>query len=285
MSHNHLYRLNDMQKIFSIVCGLTLLLLSSYANATIVGRVTSVKSTQAPITGVDVWVLNYEIDIVPTTNTAPNPCLNDKNCVIVVGLEYRANDIVRDNVVQMYSKCTEEAKTVGELETCLLTTVGYKFPLARRYNNVSQTPQGCLTLFYGKFGGRDAYPIPGAICGIVPPPGYGCSMPDSLELDHGMVQTSALNGHTVSSQLLISCNTNVSARLYLQSEDGEHINLDKSLSSSLTIDQQGMTATGVPLKLSTGDKTINVSSKLILSGTSPTSGVHSGSGILILGMD
>ncbi len=72
--------------------------------------------------------------------------------------------------------------------------------------------------FSGAYPTGSAISLPGASCGIAPPPGVECNI-SLQDIDHGVLKPSAINGSTKSETGQLICNAGVTAKLTLGSGD------------------------------------------------------------------
>nr|WP_162790956.1 hypothetical protein [Enterobacter roggenkampii] len=194
-----------------------------------------------------------------------------------------------------------EAATVGELGICLRDKLSndpnhigavhtyLTLPYSTRGIHTGSTvTQECVGVFYniGSSHIEKGTPLPGSVCGIAPPPYGACRIPDSIELDHGILSPEDVNGNSVSTQFIIDCNMPLDAKIYVNMPENEYIPLgDSGIKSALKINQQSIVnGSGVAVNLSTGVNNINISSTL--SATSNViAGSYQGQSIIVLAVD
>ncbi|CAI1844088.1 Uncharacterised protein [Serratia marcescens] len=171
-----------------------------------------------------------------TNDVTPNPvygCIS--NCTLAIG--FKGNEVG----YQMDFKEIITSKTLGELAGHFARR-GY---LNRQYTSREgqDTKGGCFYLGYftkaGEGSGYDLAPLPGGMT-CVPPeidPLFCNISEPQLELNHGMLRSDQINGHTVSTQLHVKCNSNFKVRIMASDRSGSiYFNGLKGFRSELQVD-------------------------------------------------
>ncbi len=125
------------------------------------------------------------------------------------------------------------------------------------------------------WGGRGVASVPVPVSWGVTP--TTCSVLDSVTFDHGNIATGTVQ-HTAEQPLRISCTGKTTGSLSLQGSTNDRITLRNSgLSSLITVNGEKL---GTTLKLKKGSNSLSVGS--LLTGTTTSPGIRSGSGVLVL---
>lgn len=111
-----------------------------------------------------------------------------------------------------------------------------------------------------------------------------CSLPSSVEFQHGTLNSKNVNGNALSKNLIITCTgkaaVNISVGASTNSNDGV-ISLGSGISSLIKVNNS---AGHTNLNLNSGSNSVGLSSVLSSSGGAK-SGTYKGTGVLTLGMD
>lgn len=234
------------------------------------------------------------------SDATPNPCYNHRGCAVGIDHRHMANGQGGTPSAIWEEGCVPLAKTVGELGECLRDQrsragtandnaydVNLVLPFtAKTHHSGDALTQECVGIFYnlrGAFYG-DWDPMTGSICGIAPPPVGACGMPDSLELNHGTLKASDVDGSKASAQIIIDCNMPIAAQLHLSLMSNNALPLgDGSIRSAISMNQQPMTDRGIDIDLKTGGNVVSVDSVLSAAGK-PASGDFVGQGVVVLSL-
>lgn len=239
-------------------------------------------------------IYEYSIDSwEPDSNALANPCYDNSSCVI--GVSHRhGSDGTGSGMdpsatwTAMKYKCIFQAKDMNELRECLIKS-GLSFPKTGTVNHLGDVvTDECVGLFY-KFSGitvdSDLLLLPGSVCGLAPPPTGGCTLPESVTLDHGVLSSNNISGNTVSHSIEIQCNKEIDGKLYIEGLDNGVLDLgDNSIYSTLSINNTPVTDSGIHIGLVIGNNSVQIKSILATNGT-PTTGNHQGQAIMILALE
>lgn len=254
--------------------------------ATIFSHITDAEATYGG--GVD---YSFSIDSwEPDANPAANPCYENTSCV--VGVSHRHNADGSGNYIipsarwsAMKVPCISQAQDMNELRECLLKN-GLSIPLTGTLTHVGDSlTEECVGLFSGGLLSTEATALPGSICGIAPPPTGGCTLPESVTLDHGTLSSNNISGNTISKEITIECTKEIDGRLYVEGLDNGVLDLgDSSIYSTLSINNTNVTNSGVAVDLIIGNNSLQIKSTLSVNGT-PSVGTHQGQGVMILALE
>lgn len=174
---------------------------------------------------------------------------------------------------------------MNELRECLFKN-GLSIPLTGTVIHIGQSlTEECVGLFSGEMLATETTLLPGSVCGIAPPPTGGCTLPESVTLDHGTLSTNNISGNTISQEITIECTKQIDGRPYIEGLDDGVLDLgDNSIYSTLSINNTKVTDRGVAVNLLIGENSLQIKSTLSVNGT-PSAGSHLGQGIMILALE
>ncbi|NGH10026.1 hypothetical protein G5643_15085 [Serratia marcescens] len=139
--------------------------------------------------------------------------------------------------------------------------------------------------FSGEYPTGSAISLPGASCGIAPPPGVECNI-SLQDIDHGVLKPSAINGSTKSETGQLICNAGVTAKLTLGSGDSVHL-----YSNGVNIIDSEVYINDVKVG---GDKSVTITAingitpiiikSVLHSVSSPMGGEFSGSSVILMSL-
>lgn len=236
---------------------------------------------------------NYSIDVW-TDDPTPNPCFGDDRCYISINHRHYSDGRGGDATEYWYSRdepCIETAATMTDLRECLQGKVSnngvpFNLPMTgiARHSGGSSRVEECVGLFWSSRKHDHGTLLPGSVCGLAPPPVGACSLPSSINLDHGNLSESAIQNSTATQSLLIDCNRELLGQLFIEGlSNGKLIMDDGSITSILSIEGDNIGESGKAVDLVTGQNTLEIKSTLQLTGK-PTAGKHQGQAILILAL-
>ena len=258
--------------------------------------------TSEPFGNVYVYTADFVLEWDYSDTTA-NPCYLKGSCYLQ---PYLVKDGAWQNHVlahpqslhSKYRPCITTSPTLGALGQCL---DGYSVPSATSnpgsvitfsssthliYKFYSSVPPAnyCFKIwvFGGDWGTQDLGTISG-VCGIAPPPIGICSTPDSIDLDHGMVNSKFTSSTILSEQFNVECNQDMTATIILSGLNNGRLKLTDNLESELKIN--GYQADKTPnLNFKAGSNSINITSELINSGI-VTGGEYQAQAIMTLAIE
>lgn len=243
------------------------------------------------------------------SDTTKNPCYLWKKCRVVPYL-YKDGVFMGHVLADMqtvdsdYRPCIASSPTLGALGECLIgytvrgatmieggeiafsnpTHIPYRFYSTSIVNNLGGycfkfTMMGQRS---ANVGSSDLGVIP-SVCGIAPPPIGICSTPDSIDIDHGVVNSKFTSSTILSEQFNIECNQDMTATIILSGLKNGRLKLTDNLESELKIN--GYQADQTPnLNFKAGSNSINITSELINSGVI-TGGEYQAQAIMTLAIE
>lgn len=233
---------------------------------------------------------------------APNPCYKLPYCTIA--LSHRHFSDGRSGSIQTgwrgsKTPCILSSRTIGELGICLrdnpssfgASDEGSESGVRLRIPYVGITDhtggavtQECVGIFYApnavSSSAQKLLMLPGSVCGIAPPPAGACKMADNLEINHGVLDVTEVNGASAESILNIDCNQNIPAKIYLDNTEGT-ISLSDDIKSVITANGVSV-KDGAKVNLAQGANSIKIRSQLAVSSSPISGGEFQGNGVLIL---
>lgn len=252
--------------------------------------------------------LYYNFHIIvewDTSDATANPCLVSPTkwrvtkCELRVQIAASGSTFIYPSLNSVTSDCMIQVNTLGELGTCLSgstyiasagianVVLGEKtsFNFLSEYFKEGSNP--CVSIFYRTItfgGGGDSWTtLPNQVCGLMPPPIGVCSTPDSIEFDHGTVNTNFDTSELVKS-FNIECNMDLSAGITLSMLDNSsRMKLGDNLYSTLMIND-AVISNANKMNLKTGANNFKMTSRLSKTGEIKN-GDYSGQTVMILFMD
>ncbi|MES3576147.1 MrpH family fimbial adhesin [Enterobacter cloacae] len=233
---------------------------------------------------------------------ASNPCYKLPACTIAISHRHYSDG--RSGSIQTGWRgskvpCILSSRTIGELGICLRDNAssfgaadeGSESGIRLNIPFVSTTlhsggavTQECVGIFYATHAVASSEQklimLPGSVCGIAPPPAGACKMADNLEINHGVLDVTEVNGASAESVLNIDCNQAIPAKIYLDNTEGT-ISLSDDIKSIITANGAGV-KDGAKINLAQGANSIRIRSQLTTSSLSVGSGEFQASGVLIL---
>jgi len=228
----------------------------------------------------------------------PNPCYGNNSCSVMINHRHKEDNTGGDAHSAWWGGCVSTSRSVTELGECLASTepkfkAGSGGKLITPF--ISQTRhlgpvvvKECVGMFWAlNYATRGGGLLPGSVCAEAPPPLVKCDFINNIEIEHGQVSSSELDGHNANQTLNISCTSDAQSTIYLVGGSDGRLVLDensKKLYSQLTLNGIVMRGEGVPLHLNKGLNDINVGSRIMYLGNLESGGQFSASGILVLSL-
>lgn len=241
-----------------------------------------------------------------TDDPSPNPCYGKQTCAIAIDHRHTNAGVNGENTIiaGWYSSslpCIVSSVKMTDLRDCMLgqpatysnvteevpSNKGVPFTLPYRaleWHRGNPVTQECVGLFWAsKFGNQTMHLLPGSVCGIVPPPIGACGMSNNIEIDHGSLPVSAVDGNLASTTFPVDCNKKVSIKFYVRGLENDRLPLNSGsgIYSQLTLNDNLISEQGVVINLLQGENILKLNSKLISDGK-VISGEHKGQGVLIM---
>lgn len=256
----------------------------------------------------DITTYDFVIDQW-TNDSSPNPCYG-VGCYISVSHLHNNNGDAGYSMGTVTSSavpCIKEAATMNDLRSCVMGKVLRRprgsenpgslnksvlsLPLTGRANHMGEIATSeCVGLFYnmGKIFSDAASGgtlLPGSVCGVAPNPVYSCSLPTVINLDHSTVSAGEVNGSTTSQKINVNCTGDLSLSIFLQGLENNKIRLGSSeIFSTISLDGDPITESGLKKKFKTGDNNYTIKSTLS-TNTLPSAGSYKWQGVMLLAID
>lgn len=231
----------------------------------------------------------YTIDSWTDDNN-PNPCFGLPDCEISINHRHFEDGTGATPSIEWRGGCVVTSETMNALKQCLTSSDSPGIVLSLPYSSVFShygpaVTQECVGLFYGDFGSSEKgwKILPGSVCGIAPPPVGACSLQDSLTLDHGVLTSDTADGNTVSANLNIDCNQDLTAKVALVNAEEGIVMDNGNIISRIFVNEISLTEGPATVNLQTGSNSLLVKSKLQI--LNPTTGSYQASGVLVLTID
>lgn len=270
-------------------------------SATIFSYFDSIKTVSTPIVG-GVYKVYYGDLVIDWdyTDQTKNPCSGYISCTLDMAL-YSTNGALDSwlsyPITTKHRPCMTDAKTLGELGQCLegyttqpgLAIDTFTFSNPTHVNvrfgpreNVVVCVRMSLSGVKDAWGTQQLGTIP-TVCGIAPPPVGVCSTPDSIDFDHGTINSNYSNGNLLTNTFNVECNQALTAQINLYGLEDSKLKLTDGLSSALKIN--GYNADNTPsFNLNAGGNSFNITSELIKSGA-VTAGDYQAQTVMVLTID
>jgi len=240
----------------------------------------------------------YNIFAWDESDETPNPCYKDTGCRIWIGVTIdKAGS--SNNVAAAYwsaantsNRWISNAATMGELGAAFKTNAGLPQTGTIQRSAASYIVakvKNCVGIFYkndfasiGYYSGGEL--MPNSICGEAPTPYGRCSfVEDSINLDHGTVARSQLDGHEVSINVTMSCDYESTVGIYVLSGDNLPLRDDGSLYSEIYINNV-LGTDGLSMSATAGEHSLTFKSKLRTNGT-VAAGEFSASTVAVINLE
>ncbi|MCW9689561.1 hypothetical protein [Proteus terrae] len=234
------------------------------------------------------FVMEYWTEIGYT----PNPCKSlglSRSCYIQINHFHRLPNIGGTKTERRVAwKCNvdlQHLNSMAEIRDVAMNQCGLSLPFSGYSDHLGKPKvDECIAFFMTKsFDDGSGFMVPGGVCGIAPPPEGKCAFVSSnLNISHGVLDVTQVNGNEAEEQFALICNEDMPVKI-TSSMDDHFLNLkpDGSIRSFLTLN-------GSPASIGTRVDTIknqyvyvNIKSKLQTYGT-PSLGNFSGTTTLVL---
>ncbi|HIF2548589.1 TPA: hypothetical protein ACXZLZ_004148 [Salmonella enterica] len=244
-----------------------------------------------------------------TDDPTPNPCYGESTCAIAIDHRHTdAGNNGKHSVLAGWEStglpCITKSITMTDLRECMWgkpatysdigldpgSGIGTRFTLpflGEEGHSGMTITQECVGLFWGtSFDGESMRLLPNSVCGIAPPPIGSCGMPGSIEIDHGSLPASSVDGNIASTTFPVDCNKAITIKLYMRGLENNRLPLDSGsgIYSQLILNDNPISEQGVALNLLQGENILRLNSRLISDGK-VSSGKHQGQGILIMSFE
>ena len=239
----------------------------------------------------------YNIFAWDEDDSTVNPCYRDTSCHIWIGIvntRYGTSSAVYTeywSALATSNRWISNAATIGELGTAFKANAGLPKTgtIVRNTSYTWGVVEDCVGIFYkNDFYSSGTYMggtlLPNSICGQAPTPyGYCSFVEDTINLDHGTLTQSQLEGHETSLNVTMSCTYDTTVGIHALSGDNLPLRDDGSLYSEIYINDK-LGSDGLSMSAAAGDQVITFKSRLRTNGT-VSAGEFSASTVAVISLE